>query len=146
MNLRCGQTLVQLALGTPTPECMLLKCIHRDVREYRIVSLVTMCLQGSRKPFRCIVGVVPQLESAVLLGWDCPLLAEILKKGKDTVKAKREVKLLLPLPAGGDRKMAEERPHIAVCIGSSGPGGKHQPGVPWALILHKEQPAISSGK
>lgn len=73
----CRRTLIRKAREPFTPKVLRIKCIHRDVREYRTkwadigIGLLT---------FKCRISVVPWLDYRVLIGWDCPILPQLLSK------------------------------------------------------------------
>lgn len=76
VDMGCGRALVRRAMGPWTPEILRMKCIHRNVREYRTKQV---CLWLLGRTFRCQVGVVPLLDCPVLLDQDCPLLQQKAK-------------------------------------------------------------------
>lgn len=53
-----------------------MQCIHGIIRDY-CRKEVTLEVEGQM--FICRVGIVPRLDCAVLIGEDCPLLAQLLK-------------------------------------------------------------------
>lgn len=59
-----------------------------------------VCLRVIEQTFTCQVGVVPQLDCQVLLGWDCPFLPYILAAsapaGKCDGSQAEEIALELP--------------------------------------------------
>lgn len=75
VDTKCGPALVRQVQRPCTPELMLLKCIHSDIKEYLTVAIH---LQVARKCFHCVVGVVSHLDCSVLLQSDCPLLPWLL--------------------------------------------------------------------
>lgn len=46
-----------------------MKCINGDVQEYKTKQV---CLRVCGKEFMCMLGIVPQLDCLIVLGWDCP--------------------------------------------------------------------------
>lgn len=77
INTGCGRILVKWAKGPYTPEVLRMQCIHGDVREYctKMVTIGT----GSQT-FTCQVGMVSRLDCGVLIGRDCPILAQLLQR------------------------------------------------------------------
>lgn len=53
-----------------------MQCIHEDVREYRTKVVI---IGTGMQTFTCRVGVVPRLDCGVLIGRDCPTLAQKLQ-------------------------------------------------------------------
>lgn len=60
--------LVQRVVGACTPKLLTMKCIHRDVKEYR-KKKVTLEIEGLE--FTCRADIIPQLKCHVLLSRDC---------------------------------------------------------------------------
>lgn len=87
----CGHALLCHAEGPWLSEIMQLNCIQGDVRKY---PTVRVRLQVAGWWFRCVVKVVPQLDCPVLIGWDCPILTQLMQEQTGEVEAKME-----PLPA-----------------------------------------------
>lgn len=58
-------------------ERLCIQCIHGYVKEHPTV-LASIQVSGCR--FHCLVGVVSHLDSPVLLGLDCPMLAHLLQQ------------------------------------------------------------------
>lgn len=54
-----------------------MQCIHRDIHKYR-TKVVRIGIGA--ETFTCRLGVVPHLDSGVLIGQDCPILAQLLRK------------------------------------------------------------------
>lgn len=73
----CERTLVRRAKGPFTPQILRMQCIHRDIREHRtkIVSI-----KIGVQMFTCWLGVIQRLDCGVLIGCDCPILAQLLEK------------------------------------------------------------------
>lgn len=65
MDMGCGQTLVHRAVGELLAEVLQIRYIHGDVRDY---PTVRVHLQVVGKHVQCAVGVVPHLDSPVLIG------------------------------------------------------------------------------
>lgn len=82
-----------------------MQCIHGDILDYR--TKVTLEVEG--QTFICRVGIVPRLDCAVLIGRDCPLLAQLLKTPRREPKAMTQ--------QGGGSAITESR------RGVSDPGG-----------------------
>lgn len=70
------RTLVQKAEGTLLPK-VLHKYIHKVVHNYPMV-IASIKVAGWR--FHCAVVVVPCLDCLVLLGWDFPVLAQLMSE------------------------------------------------------------------
>lgn len=45
----------------------------------RVMSRIQVRLQVAGCHFHCMVGVVAQLDCPMFLGWDCPVLVQILR-------------------------------------------------------------------
>lgn len=74
----CGRTLVEKAKAPFTPEVLHMQRIHRDVQEYH-TKLITTGI--GPQMFTCQVGIVSHLDCGVLIGRDCPIMAQLLQWG-----------------------------------------------------------------
>lgn len=67
IDMRCGQTLVKWVAGPFISDTLKMRCINRDMREYLTKWAE---LNIGKQLFYCKVGVVPRLDSPVLIGCD----------------------------------------------------------------------------
>lgn len=75
MDSGCRQTLVNRTKGPFVPEVLRMKCIQRDIKEYRTKHTT---IGINTQMFTCRVGVVPHLDCGFLMGRDCPILTQLL--------------------------------------------------------------------
>lgn len=85
------RTLIRQAQDKKTGEQLTLKCSHGDLRSYPM-KIISLTIQGRR--FWCRAGIVPQLGAPVLIGWDYPVLMQLMTPQPSTEEAEGTVPIL----------------------------------------------------
>lgn len=77
LDTGCGRTLVQKVKGAITGEQVTLKCIHGDIKTYptKVIKLYI-----NDQTYWCMAGVVPNLDTPLLIDRDCPILCQLVEK------------------------------------------------------------------
>lgn len=107
LDTGCGRTLVKKAKGPVTGERLTLHCIHADVKTYP-TKIIKIHIKGH--PYWCRAGVVPHLDTALVIGQDCPIWSQLVEEQRSyakppvqptpTTRAQAEKIKASPLPVG----------------------------------------------
>lgn len=73
----CGRTLVRSAKGAETGEQLTFKCKHGDLWTYPR-KIIRITIEGHK--YWCRTGVVPNLDTPLLIGRDCPILTRLVER------------------------------------------------------------------